>query len=34
MRTADINRFKGQVKDALLAWAGAQIDQMLPGSAR
>lgn len=30
MRTADINRFKGQVKDALLAWAGAQIDQMLP----
>ncbi len=30
MKTADINRFKGQVKDALLAWAGAQIDQMLP----
>lgn len=30
MKTADINRFKGQAKDALLAWAGAQIDQMLP----
>lgn len=30
MKTADINRFKGQVKDAILAWAGAQIDQMLP----
>lgn len=30
MKTADINRFKGQVKGALLAWAGAQIDQMLP----
>lgn len=30
MRTADINRFKGQIKDALLAWTGAQIDQLLP----
>lgn len=30
MKTTDINRFKGQVKDAILAWAGAQIDQMLP----
>lgn len=30
MKTADINRFKGQVKDVLLAWAGTQIDQMLP----
>ena len=30
MKTADINHFKGQVKDALLSWAGAQIDQMLP----
>lgn len=30
MKTADINRFKGQVKDAMQAWAGAQIDQMLP----
>ena len=30
MKTADINCFKGQVKDALLAWAGSQIDQMLP----
>lgn len=30
MKTADINRFKGQAKDALLAWADAQIDQMLP----
>lgn len=30
MKTADINRFKGQVKDTLLTWAGAQIDQILP----
>ena len=30
MKTADVNRFKGQAKDALLAWAGAQIDQLLP----
>lgn len=30
MKTADINRFKGQLKDALLSWAGQQIDQMLP----
>lgn len=30
MKTADINAFKGKAKDSLLAWAGAQIDQMLP----
>lgn len=30
MRTTDINAFKGQVKDNILKWAGAQIDQMLP----
>lgn len=31
MKTSDINAFKGKVKDALLKWADAQIDQMLPG---
>lgn len=30
MKTTDINAFKGQVKDNILKWAGAQIDQMLP----
>ena len=30
MRTTDINAFKGQVKDNILKWVGAQIDQMLP----
>lgn len=30
MKTTDINAFKGQVKDSILKWAGAQIDQMLP----
>lgn len=30
MKTTDINRLKGQLKDALLSWAGQQIDQMLP----
>lgn len=30
MKTSDINAFKGQVKDNILKWADAQIDQMLP----
>lgn len=30
MKTTDINAFKGQVKDNILKWAGAQVDQMLP----
>ena len=30
MRTSDINAFKGKAKDAILAWAGEQIDQLLP----
>lgn len=30
MKTTDINRLKGQLKDAALAWAGKLIDQMLP----
>lgn len=30
MKTSDINAFKGQVKDNILKWASAQIDQMLP----
>ena len=30
MKTSDINAFKGKAKDALLAWANGQIDQMLP----
>ena len=30
MKTADINAFKGQIKDNILKWAGVQIDQMLP----
>ena len=30
MKTSDINAFKGKTKDALLAWAGDQIDQLLP----
>lgn len=32
MKTADINAFKGQVKDNILKWAEAQIDQMMPNS--
>lgn len=30
MKTSDINAFKGKAKDAILAWAGGQIDQLLP----
>ena len=30
MKTSDINAFKGKAKDALLGWAGEQIDQLLP----
>ena len=30
MRTSDINAFKGKIKEAILAWAGDQIDQLLP----
>lgn len=30
MRTSDINAFKGKIKDAILAWANDQIDQLLP----
>ena len=30
MKTSDINAFKGKVKDAILTWAGQQIDQLLP----
>lgn len=30
MKTSDINAFKGKAKDAMLAWAGEQIDQLLP----
>lgn len=30
MKTSDVNAFKGQVKTALIKWADAQIDQMLP----
>ena len=30
MKTADINAFKGKAKDAILSWAGDQIDQLLP----
>jgi len=30
MKTTDIIAFKGQVKDNILKWAEAQIDQMLP----
>lgn len=30
MKTSDINAFKGKAKDAILAWAGDQIDQLLP----
>lgn len=30
MKTADINAFKGQIKDNILKWAEQQIDQMLP----
>lgn len=33
MKTADINALKGKTKDALLAWIGGQIDQMLPNKA-
>ena len=33
MKTADINALKGKTKDALLAWIGGQIDQMLPNRA-
>lgn len=30
MKTADINRLKGLLKDAALAWSGGLIDQLLP----
>ena len=30
MKTSDINAFKGKAKDAILAWANEQIDQLLP----
>lgn len=30
MKTSDINAFKGKAKDAMLAWTGEQIDQLLP----
>lgn len=33
MKTADINALKGKTKDAILAWIGVQIDQMLPNRA-
>lgn len=33
MKTADINALKGKAKDALRAWLGGQIDQMLPNKA-
>lgn len=33
MKTADINALKGKTKDAVLAWIGGQIDQMLPNKA-
>lgn len=30
MKSSDVNAFKGQFKDALVAWTGSMIDQMLP----
>lgn len=30
MKASDINAFKGKAKDAILTWAGDQIDQLLP----
>lgn len=30
MKTSDISAFKGKIKDAILTWAGDQIDQLLP----
>lgn len=30
MKTSDISAFKGKAKDAILAWAGEQLDQLLP----
>lgn len=33
MKTADVCKVKGAVKDAALAWAGGLIDQMLPDRA-
>ena len=30
MVTNDINKFKGDIKDAITSWAGGQIDQLLP----
>ena len=30
MKVSDANAFKGQIKDALVGWAGSMIDQMLP----
>lgn len=32
MKTSDISAFKGKAKDAILAWAYSQIDQMMPGT--
>ena len=30
MIVSDVNAFKGQIKDAMVGWAGSMIDQMLP----
>jgi hypothetical protein len=30
MKVSDANAFKGQIKDAMVGWAGSMIDQMLP----
>lgn len=30
MRVSDVNAFKGQLKDAVVGWAGSMVDQMLP----
>jgi hypothetical protein len=30
MKASDVNAFKGQLKDALVGWAGSMVDQMLP----
>ena len=30
MKVSDVNAFKGQIKDAMVGWAGSMIDQMLP----
>ena len=33
MKTSDINKLKGEVKDAVLSWADSQIDFLLPNKA-